>query len=56
MDEDATAYFLCEGTVRVSGGELSTKYVDQDSLRGADGTTFFGFVRDRPLGLTLIFK
>ena len=56
VDEDTAENFLLEGTVRVAAGEFSTKYVDQDSLRGADGTTFFGFVRDQPKGILLIFK
>ena len=56
-DPDAAEKFLCEGTIRVAAGEVAATYVqDVSSLRGADGTTFFGFVRDQPKGIMLIFK
>ena len=57
VDEAAAEFFTWEGVASVAPGAVSTKYVsDVTSLQGKDGTIFFGYVRDQPLGLRLMFK
>jgi hypothetical protein len=53
---DALQRFTWEGTASVVAGELDTTYVDKDTLRGKDGTIFFGYVRDQPKGMMVILK
>ena len=58
LDAEAAAeFFTWEGSASVTPGAVSTKYVsDVTSLQGKDGTLFFGFVRDQPLGALMIFR